>query len=172
MPLKQQAPAASPSQLASLDSTENSRSTALTFSKAAIDLPLHHCESEPDLHSLAINITERKKRKFDDENTDIMVLIKEMFVSFSREQEKRFQELKTSMDLMSNKYDDFLSKINTLETEKKADKLLIKELEEKLETMERKTRCTGIEIRNIPKHSGETKEFLCKDRSFTIGENN
>lgn len=162
MSLQQTSPV-SPSPSTSLDAAEDYRSTAITFAKSAIDLPLQHCESEPDLHSLAINITERKKRKYDGENTDIMALIKEMFVSFSREQEKRFQDLKTSMDLMSNKYDEFLSKINTLERERKADKMLIKDLEEKVEIMERKTRGTGFEIRNIPKQNGETKETLCKE---------
>lgn len=64
---------------------------------------------------------------------------------------------------MSSKYDDFLQKISTLEKERKEDKILIKELEEKLEVSERKSRGAGIEIRNIPKHNGETKENLCNE---------
>lgn len=127
--------------------------------------PLHHAESEPDLHSNA-NITERKKRKCDGQytdETDISVLIKEMFSAFSKEQEKRFQELKTSMEVMSTKYDDFWAKITSLEKERKADKILILELEEKIENLERKSRGTGIEIRNLPRQNSETKETLCSE---------
>lgn len=122
--------------------------------------PLHHYESAPDLHALA-NITERKKRKYDDdEGPDLLDTIKEMFLTSSVEQDKRFNEIKSSIDLISSKYDDFLSKISSLEKENKADKAKIKELEEKLENLERKTRGVGVEIRNLPKQTGETKESL------------
>lgn len=155
-------PPTSPSSVTPSVTGEDTRNTKLSFTKAVIDSQLHHSESEPDLHSLALNVT--KKRKHDnDEETAVITFIKDMFSSFSKEQEIRFQELKSSMDLMSNKYDEFLAKINTLETERKADKMLIKELEEKLEAVERKSRGTGIEIRNIPKQSMETKETLCHE---------
>uniref|UniRef100_A0A2A4IUY8 Piwi domain-containing protein n=1 Tax=Heliothis virescens TaxID=7102 RepID=A0A2A4IUY8_HELVI len=154
-------PPASPSSLTPSVAGGSARNTMLSFTKAVIDSQLHHSESEPDLHSLAIN--KNKKRKHDEEETDVMSLIKDMFASFSKEQEIRFQELKSSMDLMSNKYDEFLTKINALELERKSDKALIKDLEEKLEAVERKSRSTGVEIRNIPKHSMETKETLCQE---------
>lgn len=139
------------------------RSTALTFSAVTSDSLLQHCESEPNLHTLAVNVTERKKRKYDEKQLDVTALIKEMFSTFSKEQEKRFQELKSSLEVMSNKYDEFVQKIYTLEKERKEDKILIKELEEKFEVSERKSRGSGIEIRNIPKQNGETKENLLNE---------
>ncbi|CAB3245982.1 unnamed protein product [Arctia plantaginis] len=161
MPLKRTPPAsAAPSPSPSTGAVKNLRGAALVFTPAPEGSPLQHCESEPDLHSFAVNIIERKKRKYDEENTDVTALIKEMFMSFSKEQDIRFQELKASMDVMSHKYDEFLSKISSLEKERKADKILIKELEEKLEIIERKSRITGIEIRNIPKQDKENKETL------------
>lgn len=134
-----------------------------TSTRPTSESPLQHCESEPNLRALTVNVTERKKRKYEDENLDVTGLIKEMFSTFSNQQEKRFQELKTSLEVMSSKYDEFLQKISTLEKERKQDKILIKELEEKLEMSERKSRGAGIEIRNIPKQNGETKENLCTE---------
>lgn len=124
-----------------------------------IKSPIQHYESEPDLHSLT-NITERKKRKYNEESMDFLVIIKEMFSSFAAEQDKRFNELRASIELMSNKYDDFLLKLTSLEKDKQADKAKIQELEEKLENLERKSRGVGIEIRNLPIQNGETKETL------------
>lgn len=129
-------------------------------------------EPEIDLQSFTSNISERKKRKLDEivgGNADIALLIREMFTLFSKEQEIRFLELKSSVDLMSKKHDEFLTKIVSLEKERKADRILIKDLEEKLEALERKSRGTGIEIRNIPKQNNETKEILC-DEIMRLGK--
>lgn len=63
--------------------------------------------------------------------------------------------------MMSDMYDDFLKKISKLETERKEDKMTISILEEKIEYLERKSRSTGIELRNVPKTQGENKESLC-----------
>lgn len=141
----------------------------------ASDERAHH-GSAPDLHDLLNNITERKKRKFDETDNNIGIMMKQMFDSFSKEQEKRFKDLKSTIDelknqnkeltnsveWMSKKYDEFLEKIIILEKDRKEDKKIIKDLEEKLETLERKSRSTGIEIRNIPKPQGENKDELCK----------
>lgn len=154
----------------SLTPSESSRSVKMFAStKEQNASSLLHCESEPDLHTLAASITERKKRKHDGEKSDISEIIKKMFSSFSNEQDKRFQDLQASIDLMSNKYDEFLSKIAYLEKERQSDKLIIKELEDKLETLERKSRGVAIEIRNIPKQNGETKETLVSEIS-KLGE--
>lgn len=97
-----------------------------------------------------------------------------MFETFSKQQNKLFEDLKSSIqsireqnvslqksvDMMSSKYDEFLSRISDLESERKQDKIKISQLEQKIESMERKSKVTGIEIRNIPKKSGETKESL------------
>lgn len=135
-----------------------------------------HHGSAPDLYNILSNVTERKKRKFAETDSSTSALMRDMFASFSKEQEKRFDDLQStilelkeqnveltlSVDMMSKKYDEFLEKIVRLESERKEDKKTIKELEERIESMERKTRATGIEIRNIPKNQGENKDELCK----------
>ncbi|CAG4988656.1 unnamed protein product [Parnassius apollo] len=62
---------------------------------------------------------------------------------------------------MSDKCDEFLSYISTLEAGKKEDKKMIHQLEDKIEFLERASRPTGVEIRNVPKMKGETKDDLC-----------
>lgn len=141
----------------------------------SVEAQLFHCESAPDLHDLTSKLTERKKRKYVDEDNSISTMIKETFQTFSRDQDRRFQELhctiaqlseqnkelKQSVSMMSDRYDDFLHKISALETERKLDKKTINDLENKLEMLERKSRLTAVEIRNIPKSDLESKDSLC-----------
>lgn len=138
---------------------------------------LRQHSSEPDIPSLAaaLNVTERKKRKRDGD-LNITSVLKDMFVAFSKEQEKNFlqlksvienlkeqnTELKMSVEMMSHKYDDFLAQIKVLEQGRKEDKKLITQLEDRIEYMERKSKTTGLEMKNIPKMENETKDDLCK----------
>ncbi|KAJ8733514.1 hypothetical protein PYW08_001812 [Mythimna loreyi] len=136
---------------------------------------IQHYDSAPDLRSMLDNITDRKKRKYEGNITCSTDIIKEMFASLSNEQAARFEELQisinmlqeqnskltSSVELMSNKYDEFLSRISQLESERRVDKKMIETLEEKIEYLERKSRSTGIEIRNIPRKAGESKQDLC-----------
>lgn len=153
MPLRR-TPPDSPAPPMPADDTRNEVKSVALKKKSA--LTLKHCESEP-------------KRKLDGENSDIFEFIQNMFSSFTSEQNLRFQELQASIEHMSNKYDEFLSKIAYLEKERQSDKLIIKDLEDKLETLERKSRGVGIEIRNIPKQKGETKDILVSEIS-KLGE--
>ncbi|KAJ8704388.1 hypothetical protein PYW08_013112 [Mythimna loreyi] len=98
-----------------------------------------------------------------------------MFATFSNKQEAQFDdmmlkinsiieqnvELKQSVELMSAKYDEFLKRILSLEVEKKEDKKLLRQLEDKMEHLERNIRVSELEIRNVPKSEGETKDDLC-----------
>lgn len=136
---------------------------------------LKHYESAPDLHGSSDNVTIRKKPKGDSANMEyISSFMKDMFREFTKQQDLRFCELLNSMstiseqnleltknvEMLSFKYDDFISKISILEKEREKDKKIICQLEEKVELLERKSRATGIEIRNIPKIDGENKENL------------
>lgn len=175
MPLNRTPPPASSSPKADPSVVTVNRKNSTIKLTPSIDL--QHSESVPDLRDLAVNITERKKRKFDENECDFYTVIQEMFDTFSKEQQVRFQdldntikevnaqnvELRNSVEVMSKKYDEFLIKISNLESEKIEDKNTIKLLEERLETQERKSRGTGIEIRNLPKTYGETKDHLCSD---------
>lgn len=136
---------------------------------------IQHYDSAPDLPSMLENFTANKKRKFNELNTCSADAIKQMFTLLSQEQTARFDQLQStisslkeqnymltqSVEHMSNKYDEFLSRIERLESERRVDKMTIESLEEKIEYLERKSRSTGIEIRNIPKNAGETKRDLC-----------
>lgn len=125
-----------------------------------------------------MDVTDRKKRKRenDNEGNTMTASLKEMFATFSIEQEKRFnslhvtvnsiknqnEELRKSVDTISCKYDEFIKRIEDLEEERKEDKKYITTLEEKVELLERKSRATAIEIRNYPKLSKtEYKQQLC-----------
>lgn len=136
--------------------------------------PLQPCTSAPDV-SINPNATERKKRKFEEDKFTSVELTRAMFASFSTKQASQYDdmikkinniieqnvELKKSVELMSEKYDEFLSRITALEEGKKLDKLLIRQLENKIEDLERTLLSTEIEIRNVPKEVGETKDDLC-----------
>lgn len=121
---------------------------------------------------------ERKKRKVTNKATDKNneMISMSAFNVFSKEQEKRFDdlvekinniilqncELKESVQLMSNKHDELLNRISELECEKKEDKKRIQLLQDRVENLERRSRACGIELRNVPRSSGETKETLSK----------
>ncbi|CAH2086329.1 unnamed protein product [Euphydryas editha] len=156
-------------------STDGAQTHAtLSFDRTTIGMKLQHCDSAPDLPMLGTNNSERKKRKHDCADLSIPSDIAEMFASLTRQQDKIFQELKStinnikeqnddlkkSVDTLSNKYDEFMSRMSTLESQRKQDRLTISKLEKKIENLERKTRATGLEIRNIPRSNGETKESL------------
>ncbi|CAG5015581.1 unnamed protein product [Parnassius apollo] len=154
MPINRTPPPASPTWTRAIDAIE--RTTKL------------HSESAPDIPSLTLNVTERKKRKHDGVNPNIMSYMSEMFSVYTNEQAKHFKDLQTivssikkSVDTMSSKYDEFLSRISVLEAKKRQDRYIIQQLQEKIENMERKSRFSGIEIRNIPKNNEESKENLC-----------
>lgn len=139
-----------------------------------------HYGSTPELRSLIDNSNSasgNKKRKMTEAlcGSSMDVNIRDLIKNLSEEQNKRFDELQStilslqdqnnqltkSVEVMSIKYDDFLAKISNLESERKEDKRIIGFLEDKLEFLEKKARSTGIEIRNVSKKEGETKEDLC-----------
>lgn len=126
--------------------------------------PLRHTESEPNIAAMKAINTERKKRKYGGDDSSMSDALKEMFSTYSLDQKKSFdallsvvntikdqnEELTKSVDMMSTKYDEFLSRIATLEQKRVEDRQYITALEEKIEFLERKTRAAGIEI-HIPK---------------------
>lgn len=147
------------------------------------------CASNPELNTTKgkekekpdqLSITKRQKRTFHDvpdsaEKADSsMSEIKSMLLELKNQQEKRFdslsisvtavekqtQEIKDSTDFMSKQYDELLQKVYKLETENKNYKKQINTLESKLELLEKASRSTSVEIRNIPKQDQESKQVL------------
>lgn len=150
---------------------------------------LHHHHSESDLPAASMtsasievgNVTQRAKRRREDEiqvlsenlNT-FMSTIKDMFSDMKSEQEKKYcalhnsiadiktqnSELQKSVDFMSAKYDDVLSKLDTLQSECNTQREHISALEYKVEFLERNSLSTSVELRNVPKRIPENMESL------------
>ncbi|KAL4703209.1 hypothetical protein ACJJTC_004885 [Scirpophaga incertulas] len=133
-----------------LSSSDNAEATVSIPAVSRSGLSMQHCDSAPDLTTLTASIADRKKRKYEGDDINIADVIEEMFSRFSMEQEKRFRklqdtvsvinsqnaDLQKSVELLSNKYDDFLTKISMLESGRQEDRKTIRQLEEKLESLE------------------------------------
>lgn len=141
--------------------------------------------SDPNLHASSVseksnaNILKRPKRKFDDlrgydTDTSLVVELKDMMTDIRTQQDERFEsltsameairkqnsEIKKSVEFMSLKYDEVLTKMNQVLKENAEYKTKISGLESKLELLERNSKLTSIEIRNIPKMGNEDKITL------------
>lgn len=123
-----------------------------------------------------MNITFRKKQpKGASAASDVMSEMKSLFEVLASSQESKLnqlhsvileikaqnEQLTSSMDFISNKYDEMERNMSLLLNERKADREHIKHLEDKIEYLERYSCSARIEIRNVPGKSGESKEDLC-----------
>lgn len=139
--------------------------------------PLQHYASDPNLtdsprgnpglreaSSSRSSLASSNKRKRDElTKSDIL----ELFASFRADQDVKFEailssiyEVKVSMDFMSQKYDEVLKRVDLLEKEKIAQDSQILLLENKIDTLERLSRGTSIELRNIPQAPKEAREDI------------
>lgn len=137
-----------------------------------------HYQSVPNLNEIAeCEIACRLKRKREDPecetfNSKMLSAFKELKeeqrTSFSllrttmeeiREQNEKLQE---SVIFCSAKYDEAMEKIKMLETEKIQSLKYVNSLESRIDFLERQTRLTSIEIRNLPGKTTETKQDLSK----------
>ncbi|XP_046976384.1 uncharacterized protein LOC124542485 [Vanessa cardui] len=69
-------------------------------------------------------------------------------------------QISTSIEFMSQKYDELKIKYDSLLQEKLEVKAQIRNLEEKVELLERRSRATCVEIRNIPNSKTEKAQEL------------
>ncbi|CAH2217102.1 jg3102 [Pararge aegeria aegeria] len=119
----------------------------------------------------------RRKRSGDTISVEIKSFMSEMrnlFTEFKTEQDVKFNkmynkmeevlkqnsEMRTSIDFLSNTCDSLNTRIDDLQSERKNYLHQLQLMEEKLETLERKSKSTCIEIRNIPQSNTETKDSL------------
>ncbi|XP_013169075.1 PREDICTED: uncharacterized protein LOC106127872 [Papilio xuthus] len=133
-----------------------------------------HSQSDPSLsvtnnpETIITKTMQRVKRKrdrsadqseLDDFKNTIMDILKELqsTVSEIKEQNVKLQE---SVDFTAHKYDEILTKMKQMEEARREDKAYIISLENKIDKLEQQSRATSVEIRNIPKRSGETKQDL------------
>ncbi|CAG9787586.1 unnamed protein product [Diatraea saccharalis] len=121
------------------------------------------------------NLALRKRKRGDEVDKDEIIA---MFAMLKKEQEERFSALMnkietgikahtdqnsailSSIEFLGQKYDELVTRIDTLEREKIEDSKQIKLLEARLEHFERFHRISSIEVRNVPKTSVETKTDL------------
>lgn len=155
--------------------------TPPTDSPTVFASPLQHYASEPNitdsplidaetnvassLFNSTTRITRRRKRSETDDFSKREIL--HLFSSLKEDQDAKFsailnsvQDVKTAINVMSQKYEETLERLNVLEVEKKASDTKIAFLEHKVEFLERQSRGTSIELRNIPQETNETKEDL------------
>lgn len=69
-------------------------------------------------------------------------------------------KMRESVEFLSAKYDEMLEKFKKIEDARTNDRKYIQNLEGKVEHLERKLRCTSVEIRNIPTTGKESKDTL------------
>ncbi|KAI5633013.1 hypothetical protein NE865_14277 [Phthorimaea operculella] len=96
----------------------------------------------------------------------------EQFKDIKLAMEEHTTEIKTSITHLSAKYDSVITEINALKEDTKVDRKRLGNLEEKIEQLERQTRSTSLEIRNIPIKDRESTEELTKlmlELSNTVG---
>ncbi|CAG4972263.1 unnamed protein product [Colias eurytheme] len=144
--------------------------------------PQHH-GSDPSLNTTGkkesgdFNITKRFKRKCDeisDDTRSTMVDLRNMLDDLKTQQELKYESIKTFMDniskqnqeikasiqLMSDKYDEVLEDVKKIQLENKQYKIRINNLEAKLEQWEINSRSSCVELKNIPVADTENKNTL------------
>lgn len=133
-----------------------------------------HDSDTPSERSGNSNVSVRRKRRreLDDDHDQLKAEMTRLFTTLSasvtqnfKDLKKQNDELKDSLQMMSDKYDSVLKSLKSLEEERERDKKLILKLEEKNEVLERKTKSASLELRNVPallNHSTgvETKEDI------------
>ncbi|KAJ2938181.1 hypothetical protein O0L34_g18521 [Tuta absoluta] len=144
--------------------------------------PLTSHGSDPQINLSALDkqsrladfITHRIKRKFGDEDGSVIDQMKEMFASMEAKQNAKFErllqtnleikeqnyEIRKSLEFLSAKYDTLLEEMDDLKVHNNAHDTKIRELENKIEQLERSARNSSIEIRNLPKQPAENQPLL------------
>ncbi|CAG4987688.1 unnamed protein product [Parnassius apollo] len=85
MPINRTPPSTSPVPMSSDDTSQSQTSQTRAIDAIERTTKLHR-ESAPDILSLTLNVTERKKRKHDGVNPNIMPYMSEMFSVHTNEQ--------------------------------------------------------------------------------------
>lgn len=117
----------------------------------------------------------KRRREQDDDLKDLKSEMRGLFTNLSNSVEQRFNEIKQqnnelqmSLQFISDKYDTVLEKLQTLEEDSMKDRKYIETLEDKIESLERKCKATGIEVRNVPRMTEDDKKPETKQEMCTI----
>ncbi|KAJ8721726.1 hypothetical protein PYW07_002501 [Mythimna separata] len=100
------------------------------------------------------NVSVRHKRGHgDDDIKELKGLISSLSSKVDQsflELKQKNEELKESLQFMSDKYDLIFKSLQNIQEDRAEDKKTIQKLEEKIEGLERKSRLSSLEIRNVP----------------------
>lgn len=141
--------------------------------------PALNTTNTTDLEDNFLNITKRQKRTFGEfsgQSSTVFSEIKSMIAELKVQQDSKFeslnstlltimsqnQEIHKSVENLKNQHNSMLSKIISLESQNAEGKKKILELESQLDIVDKKQRCTSIEIRNLPKLVSESEKDLTK----------
>lgn len=130
--------------------------------------------STPNMPASEPDYVNSRRRKRDSDCSDFMEEIRELLNSHTIQTDGKLRAIQTAMteikvqnagikdsiDHISKQYDDMVIQLQNLEAERKVDRSYINQLEERVENLERMTNSSKIELKNIPKKQGETKEDL------------
>lgn len=132
-----------------------------------VGLPLHGSSSEPNLTENPKGTIRKRKRCYTEVLNDFMDEMRKMFQDFKDDQGKRsdhicsaVEVIRSSVDFLAEKHDALRTRVEQLEVGRKADAQYIKSLEDRLDGVERNSRSTCLEIRNIPAPASESKTAL------------
>ncbi|CAB3261585.1 unnamed protein product [Arctia plantaginis] len=132
-------------------------------------------ESLTDVSNITLRQEKRKRGDMmEDDLNAFIVEIKNMFNTASEAQNHKLSamhsaieeiraqncDISKSMEFLSAKYDEIKTKLDKCEKERGNHLSYIRELENRVEYLERNSRNTSIEIRNIPKIPSESKQSL------------
>lgn len=121
-----------------------------------------------------------QKRRQGEDFDSLMLKMEHMFKEWTRKQDEKnvtiletmqnikdqISGLSSSIEFISAQYDTIKIKMEHYEEERRKDQTYIQTLKQKIETLERNTRNTSIEVRNVLRTNRETKSDL-----FTIINN-
>lgn len=154
------------------------------FSAAGLaTTPLNHYASDPQLSLSQQNtdnlenltyISRRTKRKLDDNTDQGLTQLMSLFADFTSKQDAKMASLNKSIntimqqnsdihktvEFISDRYDELMLKMQKIEEDNSVYKKRINALEAKIDLLERNSRNTSIEIRNVPKLDNENKDTL------------
>lgn len=153
----------------------------------APELKIQSSSSEQEIHRLGAAESEKctavsrrpKRLKADSSDVQISAFMTEMramFTDLKKQQDQKMEkiysaieeikiqnnDIRTSVEFLSLKYDTLIEEINDVKVKCKDNQSYIKALEEKADKLEKSARSTCIEIKNIPIKTPESKDCLLK----------
>ncbi|XP_060800745.1 uncharacterized protein LOC132901859 [Amyelois transitella] len=135
---------------------------------------LSRAHSDPSLNVTQRGNNKRVRRDSNDkpiesteDSTSLKALIAaqntklETIINSIKDLQGQMGVVQNSVEFMSSKYDELLGRCDVLEEERRADKAYIKQLEGRIENLDRTGKMTCIEIKYIPARNRETRSDLC-----------